>query len=292
MWSKFNDLREPAVAGYFYPADAYQLTKQIEKCFTSEIGPGSLPVYAPKGNRNLIGLVSPHAGYIYSGPVAAHGYKYMAGDGLPESLVIIGPNHTGIGSGVSIFPRGTWRTPLGTVEIDDELSNAILNASEIIDADISAHRYEHSIEVQLPFLQYIYRATSRHFKFVPIVLMMQDIKTALDIGRAVYKGISDVGRDAVIIASTDFTHYEPHNVAQEKDKYAIKQILNLNPAKLIEEVYTRNISMCGFGPVAAMLEAARLLGAKKSYLLKYATSGDVTGDKSSVVAYASIVVTK
>jgi len=292
MSSKYKDLREPAVAGYFYPADADQLTKQIEQCFISKIGPGSLPTYPAKGVRNLIGLVSPHAGYIYSGPVAAHGYKYIASDGLPESFVILGPNHTGVGSGVSIFPQGMWRTPLGVVEIDYELANAILKSSGIIDIDTTAHRYEHSIEVQLPFLQYIYEKANKSFKFVPIVLMMQDINTALDIGKAIYEGISEVGRDTVIIASTDFTHYEPHHVAQEKDRYAIEQILNLNPSGLIREVYERDISMCGFGPVAAMLEAARLLGAKKTHLLKYATSGDVTGDKSSVVAYASIIITK
>lgn len=291
MSGRFGRIRHPAVAGHFYPSSEEELILEIERCFKSDIGPGRIP--EPRlGTRSLIGLVSPHAGYVYSGPVAAHGFKYLAEDGLPETIIIIGPNHTGVGSGVSLYDSGVWKTPLGDVDIDDELADRIRNMSNLIDIDYSAHQNEHSIEVQIPFIQYIYRKMDKTFNIVPIVLMMQDINTAVDVGRAIYEGIKSIARDVVIIASTDFTHYEPHKIASEKDRYAIDAILSLDYEKLIREIYSRDISMCGFGPVAAMLYAAKLLGAGDTKLLKYATSGDVTKDYSSVVAYASIAILK
>ena len=284
-------VREPAVAGYFYPSTREGLISEIERCFRSELGPGDIPSRIGS-ERKLVGLVSPHAGYVYSGPVAAHGYRFMAEDGLPQTVVILGPNHTGMGSGVSIYARGAWKTPLGVVDVDSELADVIVKSSTIIDIDQLAHRSEHSVEVQVPFLQYIYGKAGASLRIVPIVLMMQDINTAMEVGKAIYDAASSLGRDIVIVASSDFTHYEPHSRAVEKDRIAIDRILALDPPGLIKEVYARDISMCGFGPVAAMLHAAKLMGASKATLLKYATSGDVTGDRSSVVGYASIAVTR
>ncbi len=291
MSNKFT-VREPAVAGYFYPAFSEELIYQIEENFKSKLGPGELPIPVTNGKHELLGLVSPHAGYMYSGHIAAHGFLHLARDGLPDTVVILGPNHTGIGSGVSIYPAGAWKTPLGTVEIDEELVNEILKNSAILDPDISAHRHEHSIEVQLPFLQYIYSKVNRSFKLVAITMLMQDVNTAMDIGNAIYQAVNKLNKRVVVIASTDFTHYESHESAKRKDGFVIRRILDLDPEGMIREVYSRDVTMCGYGPVAAMLYFSKLSNAKKAILLKYATSGDVTGDKSSVVAYASIIITK
>lgn len=291
MSSRYR-IREPAVAGFFYSYNENELIKQIEELFLSEHGPGITPDPVKNGKYNLISLISPHAGYMYSGPIAAHGFLYLANDGLPDTIIIVGPNHTGLGSGVSIYPGGIWKTPLGKIEIDDELVDEIIKNSNIIDIDETAHLREHSIEVQLPFLQYIYKKANKQFKLIAIILLMQDINTAMDIGSAMYHAVRKINKKVVVIASTDFTHYEPHEIARRKDKYVIDEILSLNPEGIIKVVYSRNISMCGFGPVAATVYYSKLMGATKAYLLKYGTSGDVTGDLSSVVAYASFAITK
>ena len=274
-------IRVPAVAGYFYPADEESLRRSIEESFRSHLGPGELPKRV-EGPRSIIGLVSPHAGYVYSGPVAAHGYYQLASDGRPDVFVILGPNHTGLGSGVSIMTSGEWRTPLGGAVIDEELAEEISEISDIIDVDEEAHRYEHSIEVQLPFLQYLYGEVT----FVPICMMMQDLRTAREVGRAISEALR--GRDAVIIASSDMTHYESRASAEYKDQESIRAIISLDEELLYDTISRLNVSMCGPGPVAATLTAVKKLGKCEAKLLKYATSGDVTGDYSSVVGYASI----
>ena len=278
--------RFPAVSGLFYPSSKDSLIKQIENCFLSHIGPGSLPRLNPKGKREIVALVVPHAGYMYSGPVAAHSYFSLAEDGKPEIIVILGPNHTGIGSGVSIMISGKWRTPLGDVEIDEDTAKTIVEKSKFVDIDELAHTHEHSIEVQLPFLQYVLR----DFKFVPICMMMQDLRTSRDVGEAIASSIKD--KNAIIIASTDLTHYEDQKSASIKDRSVIESILSLDEEKLERIITEMNVSMCGPGPVAAAIYAAKLLGAKSAYLLKYATSGDITGDYSSVVGYTSIKIVK
>jgi len=222
---------------------------------------------------------------MYSGPVAAYGFIYMAQDGMPSSIVIIGPNHRGAGSGVSIITSGKWSTPLGEVQIDEALSEAIKQASDIIDVDMVAHAYEHSLEVQLPFLQHLF---GDKFKIVPICMMLQDTKTSKEVGGAIAK--ASEGKDAVIIASTDFTHYESQRSATTKDHRAINKILALDAEGLISTVEEEAITMCGYGPVSAMLQAAKKLGAKKAELLKYATSGETAGPMAQVVGYGSIAV--
>jgi AmmeMemoRadiSam system protein B len=222
---------------------------------------------------------------MYSGPVAAKSYFELASDGKPEKIVVIGPNHTGAGSGVSMMPEGVWETPLGHVEVDGELARAISDKSEIIDLDDRAHLYEHSIEVQLPFLQYV---LGGKFEFVPICMMMQDQETSSEVGKAVGQALE--GTNAVVIASSDMSHYEQAAVAKRKDRLAIDAILALDDVKLQETVESHGISMCGHGPVASMIVASKMLNGKTAKLLGYSTSGDITGDDSGVVGYLAVSV--
>jgi hypothetical protein len=211
----------------------------------------------------------------------------MAQDGRPSSIVIIGPNHTGTGSGVSIITSGKWRTPLGEVQVDKALSEAIKRGSEIIDVDEVAHAHEHSLEVQLPFLQHLFGG---EFKIVPICMMLQDVRTSKEVGDAI--GKASVGKNVVIIASTDFTHYESQRSATMKDHRAIDKIIALDPESLTQTVEEEAITMCGYGPVSAMLQASKKLSAKKAELLKYATSGETAGPMPQVVGYGSIAVSR
>ena len=280
-------IRHPAVAGSWYAGTPNSLRTQIEELFTHRLGPGSLPQTVKEGSRNLVGLVVPHAGYMASGPVAAHAYHRLAQAGKPDVIVIFGPNHTGRGSALSIMNEGVWRTPLGDVEIDTETADRILQASRIVDVDDKAHVYEHSIELQLPFLQYLYGSD---FKFVPICFRMQDLESSREVGKAVAKALK--GKNALVIASSDMTHYEPQERAEKKDKMAIDAALKMDETQYYNTVEAYGISTCGYGPVIAAITAAKELGAKKAQLLCYKTSGDVLGDRSAVVGYASIAFTK
>jgi len=280
-------IRRPTQAGAFYAGSQESLRTQIEQCFKHKLGPGSLPKVADKPLQKIVALVSPHAGYMYSGPVATHGYHRLAQDGKPDIVVLFGPNHTGSGSPLAAMREGVWRTPLGDVEIDTATADLILRASNIIDVDDSAHASEHSIEVQLPFLQFLYGSA---FKFVPICFLMQDLQSSREVGLAVAKALE--GKNAVVVASTDMTHYEPQKIAERNDKAAIEAMVTLDEGKLYSTVEAYNISMCGYGPTIAAITAAKGLGAKKAELLCYKTSGDIIGDYSAVVGYASLVFTK
>ena len=280
-------IRRPSQAGMFYAGNPEDLKKQIEKCFLHKFGPGKIPKAAEDGPRKIIGLVCPHAGYMYSGPIAAHAYYRLAIDGKPETFVIMGPNHMGYGSAIALMNEGVWRTPLGDIEIDYDTASKILRASELIDIDDTAHKYEHSIEVQLPFLQYLYGS---EFKFVPIAFLMQDIESCREVGKALAKALG--GRNAVIIASTDMTHYEPHEQASRKDRLALNAVEKMDEEEFYSTVESYRISACGYGPVIALIVASKLLGAKKAEILCYKTSGDIVGDYSSVVGYASACFTR
>ena len=280
-------LRKARVAGSFYSGTKTALTSEIEHCFTHRLGPGQLPTLAKVGERKLVGLICPHAGYMYSGPVAAKSYFELADDGRPSTIVIIGPNHTGEGSGVSMMPEGVWETPLGQVEVDEETASVISRASDMIDLDDRAHLYEHSIEVQLPFLQYVLKTG---FQFVPICMMMQDQETSAEVGKAVGEALK--GRDGLVIASSDMTHYESADSAKRKDRLAIDAILALDDARLQETVESHRITMCGHGPVASAIAASKILNAKAARLLGYSTSGDITGDDSAVVGYLAASIHK
>ncbi len=280
-------LRYPAVSGSWYAGTPNFLRKQIEELFMHRLGPGILPSVPENGPRNLVGLVVPHAGYVASGPVATHAYYSLAKDGKPEVIVIFGPNHTGHGSALSIMCEGEWRTPLGDVKIDSEIANQILNNSSIIDVDDKAHFHEHSIELQLPFLQYLYGS---EFTFVPICFMMQDLESSREVGKAVAAALKD--KNGLVIASSDLTHYEPQERAEKKDRMALNAALNMDEERYYRIVQDYGISTCGYGPVIAAITAAKELGATKSELLCYKTSGDVLGDRSAVVGYASMAFMK
>lgn len=279
-------VRRPTQAGSFYASTSDALRKQIESCFTHRLGPGS-PPSVQNGSRKILGLISPHAGYMYSGPVAAHSYYSLAADGKPDIVVILGPNHTGQGSGLAIAKEGIWRTPLGDVQVDDKAASQISRKSTILDVDELAHAYEHSIEVQLPFLQYLYGSA---FKLVPISFLMQDFESCSEVGRAIAATMN--AKNALIIASTDMTHYEPHEMAEKKDRKALAALEKLDEKEFYSTIESQYISACGYGPVVALVIAAKIMGAKKGKILCYQTSGDVTGDYSAVVGYASVAFSK
>lgn len=279
--------RLPAQAGTFYPDTEGALRTQIQQSFLHPLGPRAIPTIPGTRNQNLLGLIVPHAGYKYSGPVAAHSYYHLASAGIFESIIILGPNHTGLGSGVSTMTEGEWNTPLGDVPVDTDLAREIVDSSNLVDVEDEAHRNEHSIEVQLPFLQFIY---PRRFKFVPICMMLQDLQTSIEVGAAIGKAAERHG--ATILASSDWTHYEPQEEAQSKDKQAIEAALQMDEKKFQEIIEEHSVSACGYGPVTAMIHAAKLRGARGGDLLSYHTSGDVTGDKSSVVGYAAAAFEK
>lgn len=281
-----KQIRTPAVAGAFYAGSATALRRQIEGCFEHPLGPGSLP-RLQEAPRHILGLVSPHAGYMYSGPVAAHGFSRLASESPPRLVVILGPKHHRAGARVAISGASSWQTPLGSVSVDTEAVDRIVAASKLIEVDDAAHRQEHSLEVQLPFLQYVY---GERLRIVAIVMESQDHHTSQEVGQTLASVLKP--EDTLIVASTDFTHYEPHSTASKKDALALEAIARMDAAGLEEVVYRQGITMCGPGPVMAMLTAAKQWGALQARLLCYATSGDITGDRSAVVGYASVEVSR
>lgn len=269
-------IRKPAVAGQFYPSSPGALKKQIASFIES----------APITNKiDAIACMLPHAGYMYSGQVAA---KTISGVNIKDKIIMLGPNHTGYGAQFSVMSEGTWQTPLGDIEIDNKLALAILNESQYLQDDILAHAYEHSLEVELPFLQYF----KSDFQIVPIALLSDELSALKAIGKEIAAGIKKSGleRQTLIIASSDMTHYEPQAQAQKKDEEAIAAISELDEDRLMERIRRFDISMCGYAPVAVMLCAAKVLGAKQGKLIKYQTSGDITGDYDAVVGYAGMVI--
>jgi len=279
--------RLPAAAGSFYPDNDGELRTQIQQCFMHKLGPGTIPSVPATADDTLVGLIVPHAGYMFSGPVAAHSYYHLAKAGPRRSVVILGPNHSGYGSGVSAYDSGEWSTPLGEVPVDSKLGGKIVKGSKLIDVEERAHISEHSIEVQLPFLQFIY---PRQFAFVPVCMMLQDLETSKEVGEAVAAAALESG--SIILASSDWTHYEPQAKAVAKDGEALKAVESMDPAGFQRVIEERNVSACGYGPVTSLIHAARIMGAKQAKILSYQTSGDVTGDKSAVVGYAAALFTR
>jgi len=289
-------IRKPAVAGQFYEGRENPLTERLKECFLDERGPRTLPKINPKDKQN-IGVVVPHAGYIYSGAIAAHSYNYIAKNGFADTFIILGPNHTGMGSVVSVMTEGTWLTPLGEIPINEKISKQLV--TEPISKDDNAHMYEHSIEVQLPFLQFT--AGKKEFEFVPICMAMQDTEISKKVGEIIADVIKKTNENVAIIASTDFSHagfnymsMPPEGLrvdeyAEKQDRLAIDQILKMNPEGLIDTVKKNNITMCGYGPVAAMLTAAKILGANNAELLKYGTSYEVHPG-TSCVGYGALAI--
>jgi AmmeMemoRadiSam system protein B len=265
-------VRQPAVAGSFYAGTRERLRLQLDAL-----------VPAQRSTEPAVGLVVPHAGYRYSGRVAGAVYARAA---LPDSCVILGPNHTGLGAGVAITSHGEWETPLGRLPVDGELADAIRAQSPLIVEDALGHRREHSIEVQLPFLQYL----GRPGRFVPLSLLHQDLAVCREVGRSVAAAVERVGRPVMLIASTDMSHYVSRSEAAEQDGHALRAMLALDPDGLHAVVRRRGITMCGYHAVTAMLVAARAGGAARVEMVAYTDSAEAGGDTSQVVAYAGLVV--
>jgi AmmeMemoRadiSam system protein B len=263
------NVRKPAVAGQFYSGKEDALRKSIEQMLCKA-----------ESKIKATGIVSPHAGFMYSGPVAGHVYSNIE---IPGTVVILGPNHTGIGEPYAIMTEGKWLMPFGEVEIESSLAKDILNSSQLIKEDLNAHKLEHSLEVQVPFLQYF----RPDIKIVPIVI---GGGAFLEIGEAIAKGLKKHKKDFLIVASSDMTHYESHESAKKKDKLAIDAMLKLDEKEMLNKIRKHKISMCGYGPASIMLIASKILGAKNAKLVRYMTSGDTSGDYSAVVGYAGIAV--
>lgn len=277
-------LRKPAVAGMFYPDDSEELVKTIEDCFLHSFGPGKIPdIESFEGNDYPVNVMVPHAGFQYSGTIAAHSYCELAKNGFPEVFIIIGPNHTGLGSEVSVFNKGEWITPLGNIQVDEEFADTLISFSDFASADFAAHMREHSIEVQLPFLQYF----SNDFKIVPVVLGSQTISAANDLAAAILKAGEKLGKSYCVIASSDLSHFNTQERANKVDGFVLEDIENMDEFKLLEEIIQYNITMCGYGSVMTTMILSKMCGKNTSEILDYKTSGDISGDLSSVVGYAS-----
>jgi AmmeMemoRadiSam system protein B len=269
----------------FYTDNPREYRRLVDQSFRDQrFGPGRAPPSA--GKRRIYGIVSPHAGYAYSGAVAANGFYEVSSIDF-QDVIMVGPNHYGIGSWVAAMKEGEWETPLGKVQVNSQMATEIAGRSSTLGFDDFAHSRDHCLEVQLPFLQSI----KENFRIVPIVLVSQRSDTAYDLGNAISEAVAEKGGldSTLLIASSDFTHYEPNSDAHRKDGELIKAILTLDVNRFYAVLERLDVSACGYGAIATMMVASRNLGATRGELLKYATSGDVTGDTSAVVGYSSIV---
>ncbi len=264
--------RRAVVAGSFYPEEVEELDKMI-RSYT----PADIPRVKAKG------VIAPHAGYIYSGRTAA---RVFASVEVPDTAIIMSPNHTGMGEAASLWPSGHWEIPGGSIPVNSELSELLLSSSRVLKEDYNAHLYEHAVEVELPFLYY----HNKKISFVPIVLYPLPYEYCVDIGKAIAESIKNLGKDVLIVASSDMTHYETAESAREKDSLALERIMALDPEGLYNVIRKYEITMCGYIPATIMLIAAIEVGATKATLVDYTNSGEVTGDFSSVVAYAGVIV--
>jgi hypothetical protein len=265
-------VRHPAVAGRFYPRKPEDLRAEVGAYTQTD----SKPIAA-------IGCVAPHAGYMYSGHVAGAVYARLL---VPERCIVLCPNHTGRGRPLAVMSEGSWETPLGTVPLDHELAGALQQHCSWLQEDADAHRAEHAVEVQLPFLQ----LRQPLLRLVPIAVGTSRYEVLENLGEALATAVQSSTEPVLIVASSDMNHYEPDGPTRRKDALAIEKMLARDPQGLYEVVTQHDISMCGFGPAVAMLVAANRLGASKAELVKYATSGDISGDRQQVVGYAGVVV--
>lgn len=275
-------IRRPVAAGTFYNLDPEMLRREIESCFKHKFGPKGVKT------QKMIAAVVPHAGYIYSGAVASWVYSRME----KANYIILGPNHTGSGAKFAISKKELWKTPLGEVAIDERVADELIKECKLLDYDVIPHLYEHSIEVQLPLLQYRF---GNDFKLVPISILNEFADDALlescsVVGEGIAKVIKKRKEKWIVIASSDFSHYVEQKIAKETDLAVIKAIKKLDEKLFFEKITEKNASVCGFGPIAVAMIAAKELGAKKADLLKYATSGDVTEGSGPVVGYAAISI--
>ncbi len=264
--------REPAVAGYFYPNNPKALREQIDSCLETD-----------QTKQEATAIIVPHAGYIYSGSIAGAAFSRVE---FPSKIFILSPNHTGLGAYVSINQKGEWKTPLGKAKIDEKLATLFMQYCSLAEEDSLAHEQEHSLEVQIPFLQIL----KKDFQFVPLTIQHLSFVECVEMGEVLAQTIIESNEKVLIIASTDMNHYESQKTTLKKDQIAIDPILEFNPEKLYQNVHQQDVTMCGVIPTTITLIAAKHLGAKKAELIKHATSGDVSGDYEKVVGYASFIV--
>lgn len=265
-------VRLPVVAGKFYPENKQTLLRDVRSYAGTQ--PGKL---------NAVGCVVPHAGYMYSGQVAGAVFGRL---NLPSRYIILCPNHTGLGQPLAIMREGRWRTPLGDVPVDHRLAEALQNEMPALTEDLDSQRHEHALEVQLPFLQTL----KGEFSFVPITVGTSRYDALVTLGEAMGRAIASQDQPVLMVASSDMNHYESDSATRVKDRKAIDRVLALDPGGLYDVVVREHVTMCGFGPAIVMLTAAKALGAAKAELIKYATSGDISGDREAVVGYAGMAV--
>jgi MEMO1 family protein len=266
-------LRSPYVAGQFYPHHPLKLRGLLEKLIPEPLSP-----------VEAFAIVVPHAGYDYSGRVAGETYAAVR---LPRKFVILCPNHSGQGADLAIWPKGAWETPLGRVDVDQELAGEIMARSALVRESPEAHLREHSLEVQLPFLQVL---LGKDFQFVPMAVGTEDYTEMLDLGRSLGTLLSERSEKVLLISSSDMNHFESAERTMAKDELALRPVLELNSRGLYEAVHRHRISMCGYGPTVIAIEAPLVLGAKRARLVRHTHSGEVTGDNWRVVGYAGVVI--
>jgi AmmeMemoRadiSam system protein B len=264
-------MRKPAVAFQFYPGDPTELEQSVSG-FIEE-----------QNREEVLALIAPHAGYVYSGKVAGSVYSRVM---IPDDVILLGPNHTGYGEAAAVMTSGNWEMPFGSVSINESLASILVQQSKLLTNNSLAHVQEHSLEVQLPFLHYI----NPNVKIVPITLMHLNYDHCVEIGLAIAKSLKKYPSKVILAVSSDMNHYESQEITKGKDKAAIEKVLEINPEALYHEVKEKGISMCGMIPATIALVACKELGAKEARLIKYATSGDVSGDYNQVVGYAGIVI--
>lgn len=264
--------RQPAVAGQFYPGSEIKLRAALSQLIPENMSP-----------KTVKGVISPHAGYIYSGAIAGQLFSRVT---IPDTVLIIGPNHHGTGAAAALYPDGEWLTPLGSVAVNSRLNSLLLRHTSYIQSDTVAHQLEHSLEVQLPFIQYLRPDVT----ISALCLGHGDYVPLRDIGHGIAAAIRDYGGEVLIVASSDMTHYESADSARRKDQLALERVLALDGKGLLETCRSRGITMCGVAPATVMLEAALTLGASQAEVVAYGTSGDVTGDSEQVVGYAAVTV--
>ncbi len=269
-----NTIKKSVIAGSWYPGNPLVLRRDIENFFNS------VPELKLEGE--IVGLISPHAGYVYSGQVAAHAYKLIRGNKY-DAVIVVGPSHRVAFHGVSVFSRGGYETPLGIVPVDEDLADKIKKSSSII-ADIpQTHLQEHSLEIQMPFLQ----IALNDFSFLPLMMGDQDANTCQELARAIYESAQD--KKILIVGSSDLSHFYSYNKAKKMDSIALEYLKKYDTEGLLRCLENGEIEACGGGPMAVVMLVARLMKADKAHFLKYANSGDITGDKNSVVGYATAV---
>ncbi|MBW4054900.1 MAG: AmmeMemoRadiSam system protein B [Proteobacteria bacterium] len=264
--------RQPAVAGQFYPGSEHTLRTALSQLIPENASP-----------QRVKGIISPHAGYVYSGSIAGQLFSRIA---IPATVLILGPNHHGTGVAAALYPEGEWLTPLGGAPINSRLNSLLLRHTPYIQSDRVAHQLEHSLEVQLPFIQYLRSDVT----ISAICLGHGDYVPLREIGAGIAAAIREYGEEVLIVASSDMTHYESAASAHRKDEMALERALALDGKGLLEVCHSQGITMCGVVPATVMIEAALQLGALHAELVAYGTSGDVTGDNDQVVGYAAVMV--